>query len=580
MEAFEEFVSEDRIIAILCKIRAKKADERNKAHLLRGLSPDIQVGCPPVNDDVFRMMPPRRKWVQLNKKNRYKLSDGSLLNTYDKNLKSLRMTISRDLKSGSGEPYIVNLKSLINSVKRAIVDPEYRIQSPVTYPESKHKSLSNDKIECRPISTYTDLKDRVIINLANKYFTLLFDKYFYIESLAFRAKRKYHSPQETYTNHHNAIDRIQEFRNKYQNRNIYVAECDMKKFYDTVNHAVVKKEFLKLLKKAKKDYPHLSFSCAERIFYSYLKSYTFPAKVYLLNDDVKYWKKHNIPKGRFEWVEDDLIKLRTCKSKLSLKEMNIGVPQGGALSGLIANIVLNSVDQKLLPKLGDNVLYLRYCDDMILFTTNKRTCRRIFKRYNRNLERLKLIPHQVDRHLAFGKKEFWKKKSKAPYKWDKTTGSDWIGFVGYEINRAGSIRIRKASFVKEKTKQVKVVKDLFRELKDKTRLPNGSIERSFINRLIAMSVGRITLWNHSIIPNELCWVNGFKRLNDNEYVATQIKNLDRCRNKQIYKAKKALRELEHTGIIHGPKDSDIESFVEYYGMPFSYYYHFKKNLHE
>ena len=216
---------------------------------------------------------------------------------------------------------------------------------------------------------------------------IFFDK----DSLAFRAKRNYHTHINYFTTHHDAIDRILEFRERNVRKNIYVAECDMQKFYDSVRHSIVKKEFQKLIRQVRKFYS-IDTTIIEHIFYSYLECYTFPKNVYQLNNDKYYWNSHHI-NGYFGWIEKELLECGLCTRK-GISRLEIGVPQGGALSGLIANIVLNFADKNVRRYRG-NFLYQRYCDDMILLHTNKKECSRILKCYGASLKQLMLIPHDI-----------------------------------------------------------------------------------------------------------------------------------------------------------------------------------------
>ena len=81
----------------------------------------------------------------------------------------------------------------------------------------------------------------------------------------------------------------------------------MKKFYDTVNHTQIKKYFKKFINKTKKVFPNYYDVNAERIFYSYLNSYTFNKCVYPLNKKHSYFEDFHIINGKFEWVEKDLL---------------------------------------------------------------------------------------------------------------------------------------------------------------------------------------------------------------------------------------------------------------------------------
>ena len=65
-----------------------------------------------------------------------------------------------------------------------------------------------------------------------------------------------------------------------------------------------------------------------------------------------------------------------------------GVPQGGPLSPLLANIMLNELDQKL-DEWGYS--YVRYADDFLIFTKSKRAAKRQYERASKYIEgKLKL----------------------------------------------------------------------------------------------------------------------------------------------------------------------------------------------
>lgn len=272
----------------------------------------------------------------------------------------------------------------------------------------------------------------------------------------------------------------------------------------------------------------------------------------------------------------------------------VGVPQGGALSGLIANIVINRVDEKMVKELKPkNDLYIRYCDDMLLLSTNRKRCCKLFRVYSKEIKRTKLVPHSPV-PVEYGTPKYWITKTKSVYQWvdnNRTVGSRWVGFVGYEINRAGEVRIRKSSVQKEKRKQRRVINDLFKLTYRKHRVNDDSLEYSYRGTLMSMAIGRATLWNYSSLKNEFCWVNGFRMLNDNPYVKTQVRDLDRCRNHVIHEAKEKMVRLfsEVGGSIskEGNEKSKRrtdneeqinENRITHYGLPFSYYYHYYKNI--
>lgn len=585
MIPFLDFIEDDdRIIKILCKIRAKLADNRHKQHLLNNMSPDILINIKS-RHDLEKMLPPRKQWLSLLENNRYKkykLSSSKeykqKLTSYDTNIKRLEKTIKSALKNNSPEIWVNELRDFLVNVKQSVRNPSYHIHKPITYPVSKNKFDDKGHEECRPISIFQSLTDRIVISLVNQYLTILFDPLFYSESLAFRASRDYHHQQKYFTTHHDAIDRITEYRLSHENEDIFVAECDMQKFYDSVNHSIIKQEFKRLIAKIKKTNRDLDTSIIEHIFCDYLSCYNFPQNVFVLNDDKEYWKLHkNIKNGRFVWIEGELIKNKICKSQRSISRLHIGIPQGGALSGLISNIVLNAADNAVKKHQGD-YLYLRYCDDMILMHTDQSSCDKILQTYVKSLSRLKLIPHEFNVNLQFRTRGFWKCKSKPVYKWDCKNGSDWIGFVGYEIKRTGEIRIRRQSLLKEKQKQKRVVREICQNLDGKRRISNKSIENSIRHKLICMSVGRVSLWNYAELRNELCWINGFKKLTKNNFASLQIRTLDKTRNNLLRKMHWKLKILKESSI--SPKidrNNKSDEIIDYYGRPFSYFYHYIKN---
>ena len=572
MKEYYNYISQDNIVFYLCKIRAKIAKQRNKKHLIHLLTKDIRynyhkINLPEIEKQLQQLLPVRKKWKKLGKKSRYR--NGQALNSIDKNILSLQKTIDYYKKTNPSEPFLVNLNNFIIELRKSVEDDCFSISEPEIYPKLKNHKKKNNNV-CRPISLFS-LKDKLIICRTNKYFTDLFDGYFYDDSLAFRATQKINGRQKVLS-HHDAIQKIMDYRERFKGQCLWIAECDMKKFYDSVNHTIIKKSFRRLINKVKRDKPECYDSNAEKIFYRYLDCYKFNKNVLPLNKSVDYFKKYHIKNGEFGWVEDDLIKLGYYKS---LNNAKIGVPQGGALSGLIANIVLDYADRMVLKNADQDLLYIRYCDDMIIMHPNKEKCEAALNSYKDALKKLKLIPHKFKKQLT--NISFWslKTKSKKPYKWCETEngGFPWIGFVGYEIHYNGFIRVRKRSLKKEMQKQYDVVNKVKLAIKDDNkRVHIKTIKESVINRLIGMSVGRVKIWNYQTINNDMCWINGFSALNDNKYSRIQLKQLDKCRNKIIRKLKKELSKYKEDKAVPQEKEKRKKHQIVYYGKPFSYYY--------
>jgi hypothetical protein len=429
----------------------------------------------------------------------------------------------------------------------------------------------------------------------------LFDDYFEKSSLAFRAIKNTESQDR---NHHLAIKEILKYKKLYNDTDLYVAECDMKKFYDTVNHKICKELFYSLIEKVKIKSPKLDLNKAIHLFNAYIDCYTFKNNVKKLNSTPSYWENQKDKKlkpinGFYPWVEKDINESKYYKD---FPDDKIGVPQGGALSGLIANIMLDYSDKKLndIPDL----LYVRYCDDMILMHPNEDICKKARDIYRDSISELQLFNHpfknnfftnnknridkasksdrtfvtinyhKLNRSFQFSAKPYWNQsKSKGPYKWGKIDTDfntiPWIGFVGYEIKYSGETRVRKKSLKKELEKQKKVTTSIIKRI-HKTHYKNArnnTIYKSALEKLNGMSVGRIKLYNYKVCDNKICWADGFQCLDLNKYSRVQLKALDRNKYKFLNILKKLIGEEKISS-----KEPDNNYDILQYNKPFSYYY--------
>jgi hypothetical protein len=455
------------------------------------------------------------------------------------------------------------LISFINEVIEESRNQNYSVKTPIIFPKLKEKIKKEGINECRPICIF-NLKDRIILSITNKFLTKLFDEYFQDSSYAFRSKK---NENNKILSHHDCISDILKFRNKHIDKELFVAECDMRKFYDTVNHSIAESLFDELITKVNSKIPELNLEVPALIFKSYLNSFSFNINIPKPNDK-EYWLSYRIKDGEFSWIEKHI-----SEHYIDIVNERIGVPQGGALSGLIANIYLNQADLTIT---NENVLYQRFCDDMIIISENIEDCINAKELYEKALVKLKLFPHPFKdssklmsiEHNKINYYDFWQGKSKGPYKWGKIDKNSfpWIGFVGYEINYKGDIRVRKKSLEKELQKQKTIVKEIKNAIQSEMRKPKGTATESAINRLIGMSVGRIGLDNFEEVSTDLCWKNGFKELTLNEHSIRQIKQLDRNRNRQYYNLLKETKEPEIEF-----KEQKNRQIVKY-NKPFSYYY--------
>jgi len=570
MNGLDEYFTRDKILRFLAKKRASLAKSRSEDHLLSRISQEDKLNYEQrlrwdaENSLIIRITPPRRSWVNVGAEKRY--LDGQRKNTVDKNAECIFLTIKRDERLNPTASYLKELEDFLNQVKLTLNSPTYRVGSPSIRPELKELDKKTGKATYRPIASF-GLKDNLIIGFVNKYLTKLLDPLFYSHAFAFRATRQFDAISRT-PNHHDAFRAVLDYSQAQRESRIFVAECDMKKFFDTVNHRVVMRNFVKLLS-------HLpeGDSCdprAAHVLKSYLGCYNFARDVRKYDNVASYFRKHRAKVGTFGWVRREIF-LRY----FFFPPRHIGIPQGGALSGLIANIVLCEVDDRILPVLDEKVMYIRYCDDMILFCTDQQRCKDLMETYQRELTALKLFPHKPE--IAGYGKAFWKAKTKGPYEWSPTA-VPWVGFVGYEVNRSGDVRVRKRSLGNERRKQIELVDKVIESVVRNDRPFNKyTLAKSIGDRMIGMSVGRVELWNHTKYRPEMCWVSGFQHINDNKWTRRQTKFLDRSRNKHFRRLVKRLGSIPEPELLDRSDDTARKkktknAQIVFRGKPFSYFY--------
>ncbi|GAB3560423.1 reverse transcriptase/maturase family protein [Spirosoma fluminis] len=572
----EDYFNRENIIHLLCKYRVKAAKNSHKAHLLREIS-SSQYAKDKVergiinNQEIISLLPPRRQWIRPDKNSRNKNDSQNIV------IKSIKKKISKTQKIHLNDPnkikpvWFTSLIEFVDEILQCINNPTiFSINEPTIRPIKKDEKKRIS--ECRALSLYS-LRDRIIISLTAKYLTDLFDPFFLDCSYAFR------STKERTVSHHDAITKILEYRNESA-VHLWASECDIMKFFDCVNHEVVLEslDFLVKENNIKLDNRVLT------LFKSYLNSYSFNENVYKKNN-TRYFIDFGLQGCCFPWPVEDL-KIDFYEN-IDIYSQRIGVPQGGAISCFIANLVMDSVDQLVINENSDSkLLYVRFCDDMIILHPEKEKCEKALDRYEKAVFNQKLLVHPA-KPITNYSKEFWDKKikSKKPYKWGNSRNTDnipWISFVGYQIRYDNKVRIRKHSLDKEINKQRKEINEILKVLEQKINnyypenesVDVNSISRKSIHqqvhaarsRLISMSVGRVKLHNKDQ-KFGLCWTNGFKSLNDNSIVKSQLKKLDRSRSKHLFLLKKRLSKLTQK-----PSNVKSKNSLRYYGAPFSYHY--------
>jgi hypothetical protein len=570
----EKYFSIEEIVKILCRKRIKEASKRHKGHLAYEIghtqlcAKELEKLESELGKQIFSLLPSRKEWHSTRRRH-----GRSGLNTQFLNNEAIYRAVIKthtEVQLGITRPpnWYLNLMDFIENIKNRIKSDDFSFSDPKIIPLRKESSPKCTK--CRPLSIY-NLEDTVIIGVTAKYLRELCDDKFESSSFAFRAKRLGHKTPT----HHDTIDKISKFKRTHKS-DLWVAECDIKKFFDCISHEIIQS----CLKEFALEHNKEINSTAQKIFDRYLDSYSFNHNVMPLNNEADYFKKYEIQDGKFEWAEAELKNFFYGEN---ISKFYIGIPQGGALSCIIANLVLHKADICLKQlQNSNNQLYLRYCDDMVLIDRNKESCQSSLEAYITTLNELKLLVHEPKPVPNYGK-AFWdpKEKSKLPYLWGSThkdpSNIPWLAFVGYQIRYDCSIRVRKKSFLKEKHKQKAEIMRIYHALElasIETLDINSKKSRkqqmhSITQKLISMSVGRRELHNYNWISSNLCWTNGFKSLQTNYFSKGQLRELDRSRNRELYKLKLKLKGLSKQS---APKSSDKKKPTRiYYGAPFSYH---------
>lgn len=518
-----DYLSDEALILRLCRSRLKEARRRAEC-----------VSRGDFDPEVAQYLPPRRQWNRFRPRNRAGADSMKVA------LRSL-LTATLHLRHQTSG-WATRLNRLLSSVhQRVFVDAEFAFTAPEV--RAVHKKGK----EYRSLSTFS-LEDKLVDGAVARYLRDKLDPSLDRGAMAFRAKPPEGEPMPSTTY---ALAQLLSRRSATANSSLFVAECDIVGFFDCVSHEVALRQFQRLVAMPQMLDTGKVDPRAIQIFNAYLACYSFNEDVQL-RFKPEYCRRH--PDRKIDWPEDEL---RGLHGDLSRKR--IGIPQGGALSGLIANVVLDLADRRVRGAIAQSeddpaVEYLRFCDDMILLTASEQSCHDVFNAYLAALEELKL-PYHPPKTVRFYNPSFWKVKSRLPYLWSGRKWFNcvpWIQFVGYQIRYDGLLRIRKASIEKQALKLVertgKAINALVPRAELRARVvapisPDTPFSyRSELAKLrgslTAMGVGRRNGQTIPDGPNSMCWANGFRGLHQNPFVAGPLKLLDRIRERQLWRLRR------------------------------------------
>ena len=257
-----------------------------------------------------------------------------------------------------------------------------------------------NKIRILSIATIKDvIFQKILYSVIEDYCEMKFDQ---LENEVSYAYRRGKSAPIAAKNIYNSI-----VNEGYQ----YALDGDIKKFFDEIPHD-------RLCDKIK-----LFFGEDQDLVNKYLRRF-------VSSDRVEYSDYNG-----------DVEKYYNQKPKRTVRKK--GIPQGGVLSGLVANIYLNDLDgfvvQKLYPKYNDQIKYLRYADDFIVLFKDSKDIHNVYTDIKLYLANEGLEIHDIG---------------------DKTKEIDFsqeaLEFLGFAISPKG-ISIRKINVEKFKKRLVEKI---------------------------------------------------------------------------------------------------------------------------
>ena len=371
--------------------------------------------------------------------------------------------------------------------------------------------------EFREVASFDNLADRVILSRVTVYVRDILEGVLRDCCYSFR--------RDSERSHQLAIEKLQEWRKEHANVAMFVAECDIKKFFDNISHEVVRRCWEKV-----------GFGpLARKILEAYLAVYS--------SSDVE----------------------------------RRGLPQGGSFSTVLANLVLHEADKAVNALDDGRLFYARYCDDVVIAHPDESVCRAALEAYQAALSGLELPIHPVEMFVyrpADGKAtDYYTIKSKGPFRWGEPAVGEancapWVSFLGSQVRYDGETRIRKESiekhiraFGRETSKAVVALQKCKAAGLLEDSMPPADVKvlrawfAKFRNRLIAKGVGYVTA---KVKDCNMCWAGAFTRVTDCADTRMQRRRLDRVREGMLCKVWKMLPKV-------GGKNRR-----RYKGEPFSY----------
>lgn len=209
-----------------------------------------------------------------------------------------------------------------------------------TYQPGEYKTFYIHDPKKRMISA-APYQDRVVHHALCNVIEPLFERTFIFDSYANRKGKGTHK----------AIERFQYFARIYR----YVLKCDIKKFFPSIDHQILKKEI------------QWKIRCQDTLWL-----------IDRIIDNSNPQEEHIV------WFPGDDLKTPVERRK--------GLPIGNLTSQFWGNVYMNRFDHYMLEVLRVDG-YIRYVDDFVIFSDDKARLHRIRKEISRYLTTLRLIVH-------------------------------------------------------------------------------------------------------------------------------------------------------------------------------------------
>jgi hypothetical protein len=242
------------------------------------------------------------------------------------------------------------------------------------------------------------------------------------------------------------------------------------------------------------------------------------------------------------------------------KARRYGLPQGGALSALLGNLVLDKVDRAALASSsndGRDLFYARYVDDVVIAHPDRGVCQRALDGFLAMAQRLRLQVHEPREMREYAARDrsgcprWWSGKSRGPYRWEEKGSTKasvpWVSFLGYQVRYDGLLRVRRSSVAREKKKQVREADMVLKVLATSDAGPAWAAraQRS-IRRFVARLEGGASGRDQRRDPqggHRGGWCDGFRLLRRHRHVEGQLRDLDRNRSRQTGRVLRRLKKL-------------------------------------